>query len=379
MKHNYEIAVIPGDGIGPEIISESQKILNLVASKFGIDITWNEYPFGAEYYLKTKELLPESVLIEMKDMDAIFFGAVGDPRIEPGILSINIIHKIRHFYDQFINLRSIKLYKKEFSPLKGKTPKDIDFFVVRENTEDFYLNIGGKVKTKKEKQYLEIKSRLYKLKVEGIFNLESEEEIAYNIGVISKEGTERVVKYAFELARKKKMKRVSSVDKANVLTHMYGLWRDIFRNVAEQYKEIKSESVFVDAITMYFIQKPEWYDVVVAPNMFGDIITDLSAALIGGLGLLPSANIGSELSMFEPGHGSAPDIAGKNIANPIATILSGAMMFDHLGRSDVALFIEKVVRDVLVEGKKLTRDLGGNCSTSEIGNYIIEKMRKSKD
>jgi len=237
----YNIALIPGDGIGSEIIREGKKVIEAASKIFSIDINWIEYPFGAEHYLKTGELLPDNALKEIEDMDAIYLGAVGDPRVKPGILEKEILLKARFYFDQYINLRPIRLYKGVPCPLKDKNPEDINFYVVRENTEDFYVGIGGRFKAKTHQDNLEVLRKLYKTKIKVNFNLEKEEEIAYQIGLISKSGTQRVMKYAFELAKKKDMKRVTSVDKANVLTNIYGLWRDIFEEVSSQYPDIETE------------------------------------------------------------------------------------------------------------------------------------------
>jgi 3-isopropylmalate dehydrogenase len=375
----YNIALIPGDGIGPEIIREGKKIIEATSNKYGLEINWIEFPFGAEHYLRTGELLPDSALKEIEDMDAIYFGAIGDPRVKPGILEKEILLKARFYFDQYINLRPIRLYKGVPCPLKDKNPEDINFYVVRENTEDFYIGIGGRFKSKANQDHLEVSRKLYKAKIQVDFNLEPKEEMAYQIGLISRPGAQRVIKYAFELAKSKNMKRVTSVDKANVLTNMYGLWRDIFEEVSSQYPDIETEFNFVDAITMYFIQRPEWYRVVVTPNMFGDIITDLAAMIQGGLGIAAGGNINPEgVSMFEPIHGSAPDIAGKNISNPTATILSGAMMLDHLGEIKAAQAIEDAVEKVLNEGKVRSYDLGGNSSTIEVGDEVVRKLKEVK-
>ena len=375
----YNIALIPGDGIGPEIIREGKKVIEAASSKYGLEINWIEFTFGAENFLKTGELLPDSALKEIEDMDAIYLGAVGDPRVKPGILEKEILLKARFYFDQYINLRPIRLYKGVPCPLKDKNPEDINFYVVRENTEDFYVGIGGRFKAKTHQDNLEVLRKLYKTKIKVGFNLEQEEEIAYQIGLISKSGTQRVMKYAFELAKKKDMKRVTSVDKANVLTNIYGLWRDVFKEISTQYPDIETEFTFVDAITMWFVRKPEWFKVVVTPNMFGDIITDLGAMIQGGLGIAAGGNINPEgISMFEPIHGSAPKYKDKSIANPTATILSGAMMLDCLGESKVAKAIEDAVEKVLSEGKVRSSDLGGDSSTIEVGDEVVRKLKEVK-
>jgi 3-isopropylmalate dehydrogenase len=374
----YNLALIPGDGIGPEIIREGKKVIETASKIYGIEINWIEYPFGAEYYLKTGELLPDSALKEIQDLDSIYFGAIGDPRIKPGILENEILLKIRFYFDQYINLRPIKLYKGVPCPLKDKKPEDINFYVVRENTEDFYVGIGGRFKARANQDHLEVLRKLYKAKIKVNFNLEQEEEIAYQIGLISKPGAQRVIKYAFELAKKKDMKRVTSVDKANVLTNIYGLWREVFTEVSAQYEDIETEFTFVDAITMWLVRKPEWFKVVVAPNMFGDIITDLGAMIQGGLGIAAGGNINPEgVSMFEPIHGSAPKYKGKSVANPTATILAGAMMLEFLGEIEVAKDIEDAVEKVLSEGKVRTQDLSGESSTEQVGDEIVKKLPKA--
>ena len=373
----YNIALFPGDGIGPEIIREGKKVIDEAALKYGLEINWTEFPFGAEHYLKTGELLPDSALKEMEDMDAIYLGAVGDPRVKPGILEKEILLKARFYFDQYINLRPIRLYKGVPCPLKDKNPEDINFYVVRENTEDFYIGIGGRFKSKANQDHLEVLRKLYKAKIQVDFNLEPEEEIAYQIGLVSRPGSQRVIKYAFELAKKKNMNKVTSVDKANVLTDIYGLWRDIFEEVSSQYPDIQTEFNFVDAITMWFVRKPEWFKVVVTPNMFGDIITDLGAMIQGGLGIAAGGNINPEgISMFEPIHGSAPKYKGKSIANPIATILAGAMMLDCLGEAKIAQAIEDALEKVLSEGKVRSHDLGGDSSTIEVGDEVVRKLKE---
>ena len=372
----YNIALIPGDGIGAEIIREGRKVIETAASKFGIEIKWHEYPFGAEHYLKTGELMPDSALKEIEDMSAIYLGAVGDPRVKPGILEKEILLKTRFYFDQYINLRPIKLFKGVPTPLRDKKPEDINFYVVRENTEDFYIGTGGRFKGKENKDNLEVIRKLFQTKITVNFELKKEEELAYQIGLISRPGTERVIKYAFELAKKKGMNRVSSVDKANVLSNIYGLWRDVFNTVSSQYPGIETEFTFVDAITMWFVRKPEWFKVVVTPNMFGDIITDLGAMIQGGLGIAAGGNINPEgISMFEPIHGSAPKYKNKSIANPVATILAGAMMLDCLGETEAAQSIESAVEKVLSEGSTRSYDLGGKSSTSEVGDAIIKNLK----
>ncbi len=372
----YRIAVIPGDGIGPEIINEGKKVIEAVSEKENFEVEWIEYPFGADHYLETGELLNEDALKEMEKTDAIYLGALGDPRVEPGVLEKGILLALRFYFDQYVNLRPVKLLEGVECPLKNKKPEDIDFVVVRENTEDFYVGIGNHANVGKNKQELEIIRSLYSVK----FGLDIEVdgcEIAYQIGVISRKGAERVIRYAFELAKKRGDSRVTAVDKANVLSHVYNFWRSIVEEVSKDYPDIEHEFNFVDAITMWFVKNPEWYQTIVTPNMFGDIITDLGAMIQGGLGLAPGGNINPDgVSMFEPIHGSAPKYAGKNVANPIATIWAGAMMLEEIGEEKAAKDIVKAIELVLKEGKVRTKDLGGKATTSEMGDAIAKKVKE---
>ncbi len=369
----HKIAVIPGDGIGKEVVEEAVKVLNAVSETFNIEFKFDYFPFGAEYYLKTGKTLEEDDLKELSKYDAILFGAVGDPRVEPGILEQGILLKLRFYFDLYVNLRPVKALPNVYIPISGKSYKDINFYVVRENTEDFYVGIGDRTK-ENNKRRLEVLRELYKLKFDVELEKEGSEEIAYQIGVISREGAKRVIEYSFKLAEYKKLRKVTSVDKANVLTYVYSLWREVFEEVARRYKNIEHEHVFVDAMAMFMVTKPEAFDVVVTPNMFGDILTDLGAAIQGGIGLAPSGNIGDKIAMFEPVHGSAPDIKGKGIANPIATILSSALMLDYLKEREAAEAVERAVEETLASGIK-TPDLGGKYKTQDVGNAIAERIR----
>ncbi|MBN1157611.1 isocitrate/isopropylmalate dehydrogenase family protein [Candidatus Woesearchaeota archaeon] len=373
MKH--KIALMPGDGVGPEIIAEGVKVIEKASEVDNFEIEWVKYDNGADKYLETKELITEDTLEEIKKTcEAIYLGALGDPRVEPGILEKGILLKTRFYYDQYINLRPVRLLEGVECPLKSKTAKDINFDIVRENTEDFYVGIGGSVKKGRTKQGLEVLRELYKVK----FNLDVDsdtDEVAYQIGMLSRKGCERVIKYAFELAKRKNKTLVTSVDKANVLNNIYGLWRKSFENVSRQYPGIQTEFNFVDAITMWFVKQPEHYQVIVSPNMFGDIITDLGAMIQGGLGLAPGANINPEgISMFEPIHGSAPKYKGKNTINPIATIWAGALMLEQVGRMESAKKIIDAIESVLKEGKVRTKDLGGTNSCSNMGDAIAKRI-----
>ena len=373
---SYEIAVIPGDGIGPEVIREGLKVLRATEDSVdGFDLDIEEFPYGSEHYLETDELISQDGLNRLSEKEAIYLGAFGDPRVETGVLEQGILLKLRFYFDQYINLRPIKLYPNVPCPLSGKDPEDVDFYVVRENTEDFYAALGGRAKGN-TKESLEISRSIYDAKFDLDIEVEGD-ELAYQIGLISRKGAERAIKYAFDLTERKGRERLTSVDKANVLSHSYGLWREVFDEVAEDYPDIETEFAFVDAVTMYFVKNPEWYDVVVTPNMFGDIITDLGAMIQGGLGLAPGGNINPEgVSMFEPIHGSAPKHAGKNDANPIATILAGEMMIRELGEVQAADRIDEAVREVLRQGEVRTADLGGDSSTMEVGDAVAQKVRE---
>jgi isocitrate/isopropylmalate dehydrogenase len=371
----YKIPVIPGDGIGPEIVAEGRKVLDTAGEVYGFDIEWIEYPHGAEHYLETGELLSEDTLAELSGYDAIYLGSIGDPRIPPGVLEQGILLTARFYFDQYINLRPVKLLKGVATPLKGKGPEDIDFVVVRENTEDLYIGVGGRAAAGRSSDTAEIVRSLYQVK----FDLDVEtdaDEIAYQIGLISRQGSERVIRYAFELASDPaRKKHLSSVDKANVMTDIYGFWREVFTTVAGEYPDVETDFNFVDAICMWFVKNPEWFDVVVTPNMFGDIITDLGAMIQGGLGLAPGGNINPDgVSMFEPIHGSAPKHRGLNKVNPIATIWAGAMLIEEIGRRDAAQAIVGAIEENLLEGNVKTYDLGGSAGTSAVGDDIAGRL-----
>jgi tartrate dehydrogenase/decarboxylase/D-malate dehydrogenase len=363
----HRIGVIPGDGIGPEIIAEGRKVLDAASERYGFDIEWQDFDLGAERYLRSGQLLTEEDLSRLSGCRALYFGAIGDERVKPGILEKGILLALRFHFDQYVNLRPVKLLQGVWTPLADKTPADIDFTVVRENTEDFYVGIGSRFKGKESKEF-EVIRELYHLR----FGLDAEsdaEEIAYQIGVISREGARRVIRYAFDLARRRR-KKLTAVDKANVLTDVYGLWRDVCTEEARSFPDVTIEYNFVDAITMWFVKNPEWFDVVVTPNMFGDIITDLGAMVQGGLGLAPGGNINpAGTSMFEPIHGSAPKYRGLGVANPFATIWAGSMLLDHLGEHTAAAAVLAAIEQSILAGTT-TRDMGGRSSTSEVGDSV---------
>lgn len=371
----YRIAAIGGDGIGPEIVREGRKVLDAAGERFDFDIDWTDFDIGAERYISSGKLLTEDDLTGLSEFRAIYFGAIGDERVRPGILEKGILLALRFYFDQYVNLRPIKLLRGVETPLAGKKPSDIDFVVVRENTEDFYVGIGSRFK-KRQKIDLAITRELYYAKFR--LDIESDaEEIAYQIGVVTREGTRRVQEYAFDLARSRK-KKLTSVDKANVLSDVYGLWRDVFTETSRSYPDVTTEFNFVDAITMWFVKNPEWFDVVVTPNMFGDIITDLGAMIQGGLGLAPGGNINPKgTSMFEPIHGSAPKYRGMDVANPIATIWAGSLLLDHLGEHEAAVSVVAAIEKSIMDGV-VTRDMGGSAGTAKTGSYIAECIRNGE-
>ncbi|HZK79455.1 MAG TPA: 3-isopropylmalate dehydrogenase [Humisphaera sp.] len=353
-----KIAVMPGDGVGKEVIPEGLKILKEVSKRFNFTYSTTDYPFGGEYYLEKKITLPDSALKELAAHDAILFGAVGvDPRgsaqIPQGILETEILLKMRFELDQYINLRPTKLLPGVPTPLKNAKPQDVDMIIVRENTEGLYCQNGG---------------FLYK---------GTKHEVANQIEVTTRHGVERAIRYAFEYARQFGRKKVTLVAKTNVLRYAHNLWLRAFEEVKAEYPSITPDYHHVDACTMYMVTKPQTYDVIVTTNMFGDIITDLGAAIQGGMGMAASGNLNptrQTASMFEPVHGSAPDIAGKNFANPIATFLSVAMMLDFLGKSDAAKSINLACQKVVADPKNHTRDLGGTCSTTQVGDAVLAAL-----
>ncbi len=372
----YSIPVLAGDGIGPEVTEEGKKVVEAVSEILSFEVDWISLPYGAEYYLNTGKLISEDDLKDLSKYAAIYLGALGDPRCPPGILERGILLSLRFYFDEYINLRPIKLYYGVETPLKNKGPLDINFEVVRENTEDMYISLGNKVSKGFHHFDHLLKRQLYNIKF-GMDIDSDHDEIAYQLMMISKEGTKRIIKYAFDRCQRQNRTKVTSVDKVNVLTEVYSLWRRIFKEISSHYKDIQTEFTYVDAITMWFIKNPEWFQIVVTPNMFGDIITDLGAMIQGGLGVAAGANINPNgTSMFEPIHGSAPKYRGMNKANPIAAILSSSLMMDHLGEEKAAQVIEEAVKEVLQKGKNKTVDLGGSVTTSDVGTAIAQASRK---
>jgi 3-isopropylmalate dehydrogenase len=348
----YKIAVIPGDGIGPEVTREAMKVFDTAAKKTGFTYETYPFPFGGEHYMKTGEILPDMALTELKEMNAIYLGAIGHPEVKPGILEQGILLKLRFGLDQYINLRPIKLYPGVWTPVKDKGPEDIDFVVVRENTEGLYLGVGG------------------------IMKKGTPDEVAVQEMVNTRKGVERCIRYAFELARKRnKQKKVTLCDKANVLIYAHDLWTRAFAEVGREYPDIEKDHAFVDATCMWMVKNPEWFDVIVTCNMFGDIITDLGAMVQGGMGIAASGNLNPDgVSMFEPIHGSAPKYTGKNVINPMAAISAAQMMLAHLGEEKAADITEQVIISALSSGRMKDLSANSGMKTDEIGDYIVELM-----
>jgi 3-isopropylmalate dehydrogenase len=347
---SYNIALLPGDGTGPEVLNEGVKVLAVAQKKFGFSLNYTKYDVGGERYMKTGETLPDSIIEELRKQDSIFLGAIGHPDVKPGILELGILLKARFALDQYINLRPVKLYRTEDCPLKDKTPDDIDFVVIRENTGGIYTGIGGVVQKN------------------------TPMEIATQVMVYGRPVVDRCVKFAYEYTRRRNRKKMLTlVHKTNVLTHCGDMWMRSHKETGDRdYKDIKQDYNHVDACTMWFVKQPEWYDVIVTENLFGDIITDLAAIIQGGLGVAAGGNINPEgVSMFEPMGGSAPKYTGKNVINPVAAIAAGGMMLDTLGETEAALAVDKAVKAALNSGKIKSLAAGKmGMGTRETGDYI---------
>jgi len=351
---NYDIGLIPGDGIGPEVTREAVKVLDAVAAIEGFSYRAVEYPYSGEYYLRTKDLVPASVIDEWRGLDAVFLGAIGHPDVEPGLVERSVILGLRFGLDLYINLRPVKLYAEHLCPLKNKGPSDIDFVVVRENTEGEYVQIGGHLKRG------------------------TPDEVALLNGVYTWKGCERAVRYAFQLARRRAAQRtgpkVTLVDKANAI-RPHDIWTRAFAHVAAEFPDVTQDHAYVDACCMWMIKNPEWFNVIVTTNLFGDIITDLGAMLQGGMGIAASGNIHpGKTSMFEPIHGSAPRHAGKNVACPLGAIAAVAMMLDVLGETRAAERVEGAVAKLLGSGRVPSADTQSGISTSDMGDLVVDRL-----
>ena len=349
----HEIAVIPGDGIGKEVVPEGLRVLEAVGRKYDLQFRWREFGWSCESYRRSGRLMPEDGIAQLKNCDAIFLGAVGFPGVPDHISLWGLLIPIRRELQQYVNLRPIRLLRGIQSPLRDRGPEDIDFWVVRENNEGEYSEVGG---------------RLY----QG-----TDAELAMQESVFTRLGVDRVLRYAFELARTREAQHLTSATKSNGIIYTMPYWDERFAAMAAQYPDIKTDQYHIDILTANFVLHPDWFDVVVGSNLFGDILSDLGPAVAGTIGIAPSANINPERdypSMFEPVHGSAPDIAGRGVANPIGQIWSGAMMLDHLGHPGAALAIERAIETVLQEPSLRTPDMGGNATTGDLGRAIAEAI-----
>ncbi len=355
----YRIAVIGGDGIGPEVVEAAIPVLEAAAARAGAGLDWQHFPWGSDRYFVYGRMMPADGLDQLRTYDAIFFGAVGDPRLQDNLTLDGLLLPIRRGFDQYACVRPAVLYPGVRCPLAGKQPGAIDFVVVRENTEGEYAQVGG------------------------VLYPAGPHEVAVQSAIFTRHGTERVIRFAFDLARKRNRRHlVTSITKSNAQGFSMGFWDRVFADVARDYPDVRTESLLVDAACMDFVRRPESFDVVVASNLFGDILTDLSAAITGSLGLSPSANLNparTAPSMFEPVHGSAPDITGRGVANPMAAMLAGAMMLDFLGEAEAAQSVESAVRRVLADGGPLTPDLGGTGTTQSVVEAVMARVADVPD
>jgi tartrate dehydrogenase/decarboxylase/D-malate dehydrogenase len=348
MRH-YRIAVIPGDGIGREVVPEGIRVLEAAASRFNLSFGWDEKDWGCDRYTTTGAFLPGDGLDSIRNHDAIFLGAVGYPGVPDHVSLWGLLIPIRRVMKQWVNLRPVRLMPGVPTPLRDRGPEDIDFVVVRENSEGEYSQVGGRYE-------------------EG-----TESERVEQVTVFTRKGVDRILRFAFDLARSRRKKHLTSATKSNGIVHTMPYWDERFRALAQDYPEVRTDQYHVDILTANFVLHPDWFDVVVGSNLFGDILSDLGPAVAGTIGIAPSANINPERefpSMFEPVHGSAPDIAGKGVANPIGQIWSGAMMLEHLGEVEAAQAVERAVEKVLADGSALTPDMGGTATTRILGETV---------
>jgi tartrate dehydrogenase/decarboxylase / D-malate dehydrogenase len=351
MKTFY-VAVIAGDGIGKEVVPEGIRVLEAAGKRFGFQFEWRHFDWSCEAYVRTGRMMPEDGIAQLTSFDAIFLGAVGHPDVPDHISLWGLLIPIRRSFLQYVNLRPVRLFEGIETPLKNWKPGDIDFQIVRENNEGEYSNIGG---------------RIY----EG-----TEDEIAVQQTIFTRRGVTRVLRYAFELARRSKQ-HLTSATKSNGIIYTMPFWDQCFREIAAEYPDVRTDQYHIDILTAHFVRHPDWFDVVVGSNLFGDILSDLGPAVVGSIGIAPSANLNPERefpSMFEPVHGSAPDIAGKGIANPIGQIWSGAMMLRHLGEGAAADAVELAITRVLAKSGTRTPDIGGKSSTTELGEAIASAL-----
>jgi tartrate dehydrogenase/decarboxylase / D-malate dehydrogenase len=351
MSSQLRIAVIAGDGIGKEVMTEGIRVLDAVSSIYGFSCAWEHFDWSCEYYTRHGKMMPEDGLEQLRAFDSVFLGAVGYPGVPDHISLWGLLLPIRRGFDQYANIRPVRLLPGVTSPLAGRTPKDIDFVIVRENTEGEYTQLGRR-------------------EHEG-----TDEERVIQESVFSRRGVDRIMRYAFELARKRRS-HVTSATKSNGLAVSMPYWDERFAAMSAQYPDVKTDQFHIDILTAQFVRNPQWFDVVVGSNLFGDILSDLGPACAGTVAIAPSANLNPERkhpSMFEPVHGSAPDIAGKGIANPIGQIWAGSMMLEHLGQAAAAASVMRAIERVLVQGPN-TPDLGGKATTTEVGRAIVDAL-----
>jgi len=368
----FKVAVLPGDGIGPEVVNEGLKVLKALEETHQVQFDFQEMEINSERYLRTGKLLTDEDVEALRKFDVIFLGAIGDDRIQPGILEKGILLKLRFTLDQYVNHRPAQLWK----PF-GRLKRDVDFKidVFRENTEDFYIGAGGRFKEGAGSMTLDIERELYDLSIDLEATASNTDDYAFEIGIMSKKNVERFAAYVIEQAKMVGEKKITVVDKANVLSNIYSMWREVWNEKCKQ-AGMEVRYMFVDAMSMALVKNPDKFRIVATPNMFGDILTDLLAEVTGGLGLAPGGNINpTGLSMFEPVHGSAPKYKGLDVIDPVATILAAKMMLDNLGRPELGDKVEEAVRRTFAKGI-YTQDLGGKARTHEVGDAVAAEIRK---
>jgi len=348
----YRIAVIEGDGIGREVVPEGIRVLEAAARRFDLSFSWHHFDWSCQTYLKTGRMMPEDGLEQLRPHDAVYLGAIGYPGVPDHVSLWGLLIPIRRGFKEYVNLRPVRLLEGITSPLSGRKAGEIDFVIVRENSEGEYSEVGGRI------------------------NRNTESDMAIQEVIFTRSACDRIITYAFELARTRR-KHVTSATKSNGIVYTMPFWDERFAAISKQYPDVRADQFHIDILTAHFVAHPDWFDVVVGSNLFGDILSDLGAAVVGSMGLAPSANLNPEReypSLFEPVHGSAPDIAGKGIANPVAQIWSGAMMLEHLGEKQAAQAVEQAIFKVLAHSNVRTRDIGGNASTRDMGELIAAEV-----
>lgn len=369
----HDIAILPGDGVGPEVTAEARKVVEAAGRVYGFAVAWREFPFGAEYYLAHGHALPASALAELADYDALLLGAIGDPRVKPGPLEQEILLALRFHFDQYVNLRPAFSFPGVPLPVALPPGRCIDAIVVRENTEDLYMGLGGSGQGAFSVP-VSATRKLYDFKGSLGVEFPSGLEAGISIGMMTRPAVERIARYAFALARERGETTLRVVTKANAVPHLYGFWDKVVLETATEFPDIACALVNVDAACYLLARDPGAWGVLLCPNLFGDIVSDLLSGLSGGLGLAAAGNIGEQLSMFEPVHGSAPDIAGSGRANPLAAILSAVLMLRHLGRKEAADAVERAVRGYLASDDPKPIEQGGAAVTSQVGDRIRERV-----